>query len=58
MQMVLTSKMNNFKLRYMVGSVPSEWMEDDEDETRKKLPDELMKGDKEDRIRRKIKRYR
>ena len=54
--MVLTYKIDNIDLRYMVGSVPSEWMEDDE--TRKKLPDELMKGEKEDRIRRKLKRYR
>ena len=58
MQMVLTYKIDNSKVRCMVGSVPSEWMEDDEDETRKKLPDELMKGEKEDRTRRKLKRYR
>ena len=62
MQMVLTSKVDNSKLMYLVGTVPRQWMEehdgDDGDENKKKLPDELMQGDQEDRIRRRLKRYR
>jgi hypothetical protein len=36
--MVLTSKVDNSKLMYLVGSVPAEWMEgDDGDKTQRKL---------------------